>query len=95
MKYLGLYTHRIAISNQRILSEGYDTVTIGVKDYKNNNKRKQVTMTKVEFIRRFLMHVLPTGFVKVRHYGILANRNRKTKLARCRKLTKSPTYMKA
>ncbi|MCT2535306.1 IS91 family transposase [Aquibacillus koreensis] len=92
MKYLGLYTHRIAISNKRILSQGYDTVTIGVKDYKNNNKRKQVKMTKVEFIRRFLMHVLPTRFVKVRHYGLLANRNRKTKLERCRRLTKSPSY---
>lgn len=92
MKYLGLYTHRIAISNNRILSAQDDTVTIGVKDYKDKNKKKQVTMKIVEFIRRFLMHVLPKGFVKLRHYGLLANRNKKTKLARCRRLTKSPNY---
>lgn len=90
MKYLGRYTHRIAISNQRILSVTKDTVTIGVKDYKDNNKNKQVTLKTTEFIRRFLMHVLPKGFVKIRHYGILANR--KTKLVICRRLTKSPIY---
>lgn len=92
MKYLGRYTHRIAISNQRIFSVTEDTVTIGVKDYKDHNKEKQVTMKTIEFIRRFLMHVLPQGFVKIRHYGLLANRNRKNKLAICRKLTKSPLY---
>lgn len=92
MKYLGRYTHRIAISNQRILSVTEETVTIGVKDYKNNNKKKTVTMTTTEFIRRFLMHVLPRGFVKIRHYGLLANRNRKTKLVICRRLTRSPVY---
>ena len=92
MKYLGRYTHRIAISNYRILSLQNDTVTIRVKDYKNNNQKKTVTMKAIEFIRRFLMHILPKGFVKVRHYGLLANRNKKTKLARCRKLTKSPVY---
>ena len=94
MKYLGRYTHRIAISNQRILSvdSAKGTVTIGVKDYKNNNEQKTVTMKINEFIRRFLMHILPKGFVKIRHYGIIANRNRKTKLALCRKLTRSPIY---
>ncbi|GAE28632.1 mobile element protein [Halalkalibacter wakoensis JCM 9140] len=94
MKYLGRYTHRIAISNQRIISVDHatDTVIIGVKDYKNNNEKKTVTMKITEFIRRFLMHILPKGFVKIRHYGILANRNRKTKLALCRKLTRSPLY---
>lgn len=91
VKYLGRYTHRIAISNQRILSFNNETVTFGVKDYKNDNKNKTVTMKGTEFIRRFLMHILPNRFVKIRHYGILANRNRKTKLARCRKLTKSPS----
>ncbi|MEQ6378744.1 IS91 family transposase [Bacillaceae bacterium S4-13-56] len=92
MKYLSRYTHRIAISNHRILSIHEGAVTIGVKDYKDKNKNKRVTMTIVEFIRRFLMHILPKGFVKVRHYGILASRNRKTKLVRCRELTKSPLY---
>ncbi len=94
MKYLGRYTHRIAISNQRIISVDHakDTVMIGVKDYKNNNEKKIVSMKTTEFIRRFLMHILPKGFVKIRHYGILANRNRQTKLAHCRKLTRSPIY---
>lgn len=92
MEYLGRYTHRIAISNNRILSIGKETITFGVKDYKNNNQKKTVTLTKVEFIRRFLMHVLPKGFVKIRHYGLLANRNKKTRLTRCRKLTNSPIY---
>ena len=94
MKYLGRYTHRIAISNQRILSldSAQNTVMIGVKDYKNNNQKKAVTLKTTEFVRRFLMHVLPRGFVKIRYYGILANRNRKTKLALCRKLTKSPLF---
>lgn len=92
MGYLGRYTHRIAISNNRIVSINKDTVTIQVKDYKNNNQQKTVTMTGVEFIRRFFMHILPKGFVKIRHYGILANRNKKTKLTLCRRLTNSPTY---
>jgi hypothetical protein len=92
MEYLGRYTHRIAISNNRIVSIDKDTVTIQVKDYKDNNQKKSVTLTGVEFIRRFLMHILPKGFVKIRHYGLLANRNKKTKLTLCRKLTNSPSY---
>lgn len=92
VEYLGRYTHRIAISNNRILSIEDGQVTIGVKDYKNNNEKKTVTMPGMEFIRRFLMHVLPKGFVKIRHYGLLANRNKKTKLTLCRKLTNSPVY---
>ena len=79
MKYLGRYTHRIAISNSRIVSMDDNLVTINVKDYKDNNKSKTVTMTGVEFVRRFLMHVLPKGFVKARHFGLLANINKKTK----------------
>ncbi|WP_345774238.1 transposase [Cytobacillus sp. S13-E01] len=90
--FLGRYTHRIAISNNRIVYINKDSVTIQVKDYKNNNQQKTVTMTGKEFIRRFLMHILPKGFVKIRHYGILANRNKKTKLTLCRRLTNSPTY---
>ena len=92
VKYLGKYTHRIAISNTRIVAMDEDTVTIKVKDRKNNNQTKNVTLKNVEFIRRFLMHVLPKGFVKIRHYGLLANRNKKTKLELIRKLTGSPTY---
>lgn len=92
VKYLGRYTHRIAISNHRILSHNQETVTIQAKDYKNNHRKTTITMKTVEFIRRFLMHILPRGFVKIRHYGLLANRNRKTKLVLCRKLTKSKSY---
>ncbi len=92
VKYLGQYTHKIAISNHRIVSIDDETVTIIVKDYKDNNKKKTVTLKGIEFIRRFLMHVLPKGFRKLRHYGILANRNKKTKLTLCRKLTCSPLY---
>jgi hypothetical protein len=92
VQYLGRYTHRIAISNSRIISADENTVTIRVKDYKNSNKTKPLPLKGLEFIRRFLMHVLPKGFVKIRHYGILANRNKKTKLARCKRLTRSPSY---
>ena len=92
IKYLGRYTNRIAISNTRIVSMDEHTVTFTVKDYKDGNKTKMLTMEGVEFIRRFLMHVLPKGFVKIRYYGLLANRNKKTKLELCRKLTLSPIY---
>jgi hypothetical protein len=92
VRYLGRYTHRIAISNTRIVSMDQYTVTITVKDRKCSNQSKTCTLTGVEFIRRFLMHVLPKGFVKIRHYGLLANRNKKTKLELSRKLTCSPAY---
>ncbi|MBW1976276.1 MAG: IS91 family transposase [Deltaproteobacteria bacterium] len=91
VQYLGRYTHRIAISNTRIVTMDEHTVTINVRDKKNNNQTKTLTLKGVEFIRRFLMHVLPKGFIKIRHYGILANRNKKTKHELCRKLTGSPT----
>ena len=92
MKYLGRYTHRIAISNQRILSIDENYVKFQVKDYKNQNHKGTVTLKGIEFIRRFFMHILPKRFVKLRHYGILANRNKNTKLARCKKITKSSSY---
>lgn len=92
IKYLGRYTHQIALSNTRIISMDEHTVSITIKDYKDKNQKKILTLKGVEFIRRFLMHILPKGFVKIRHYGLLANRNRKTKLALCRKLTRSPVY---
>lgn len=92
LKYLGNYTRRIAISNSRVVSVNEDTVTISIKDHKEAGKRKETSLDGAEFIRRFLMHVLPKGFVKIRHYGILANRNKKTKLELCRKLSFSPTY---
>lgn len=87
IEYLGRYTHRIAISNARILSVKADRVTFRLKDYKNNCNTT-MTLTPVEFIRRFLMHVLPKGFVRIRHYGILSNRSKKVKLQICRNLVK-------
>ena len=87
IRYLGRYTHRIAIANERIVSMNKEFVTFKVKNQKD--KAKTVTLKGVEFIRRFLMHILPKGFVKVRYYGLLANINRKTKLALSRRLTRS------
>jgi len=92
IQYLGRYTHRIAISNSRISSIEEETVTIKVRDNKDTQKNKTVTLKGIEFVRRFLMHILPSRFVKVRYYGILATRNKKTKLALCRKLTSSAIY---
>jgi hypothetical protein len=92
VKYLGRYTHRIAIANSRIISLDENTVTIRVRDDKQAGKSKNLTLSGTEFIRRFLMHTLPKGFVKIRHYGILANRNKKTKLKLCKKLTCTPLY---
>ena len=92
IKYLGRYTHRVGISSKRIVSMDDSTVTIKVKDYKDNSKKKMLTMDGIEFIRRFLMHVLPSGFRKLRHYGILGSRNKKTKLLLCRKLTGSAGF---
>ena len=92
IKYLGRYTHRIAISNSRIVSVDEQTVTFKVRDKKDAKETKELTLQGVEFVRRFLMHILPKGFVKVRYYGILAHRNKKTKLVLCRKLTSSPVY---
>jgi len=92
VKYLSNYTHRIAISNSRIVSVNDQSVKFTIKDRHNANKPKLVTLSGIEFIRRFLLHILPKGFVKIRYYGILANRNKKTKLALCRELTNSKFY---
>lgn len=94
LKYLGNYTHRVAISNSRITDLKDDKVTFKWRDYKDDNKPKLMTLDAFEFIRRFLFHVLPNGFVKIRHYGILSNRNRKTKLAKCKKFLGLPAQNK-
>ena len=83
MEYLGRYTHRVAISNERISGIRNGRVSFKWKDYADQNKHKTMELDGEEFIRRFLLHVLPLKFVKIRHYGILSNRNRKTKLSRC------------
>lgn len=85
-EYLGRYTHRVAISNNRIVKLENGMVTFKWRDYKDNNKQKLMTVTAEEFIRRFLMHILPKKFVKIRHYGILSNRNRNLKLKKCKRI---------
>jgi hypothetical protein len=90
LDYLGRYTHRVAISNNRLLSLENGTVTFHWKDYRDGNARKIMTVSADEFIRRFLLHVLPGTFVRIRHYGFLANRRRQTNLALCRKLLEIP-----
>lgn len=74
IKYLGNYTHRVAISNSRIQKIDKENVSFYYKDYKDHSKRKLITLSGVEFLRRFCLHILPKGFVKVRYYGILSNR---------------------
>lgn len=80
LKYLGRYTHRIAIRNRRILSVADGKVTFTYKDRQDNDREKVLTLDAGEFVRRFLLHVLPARFHKIRHFGLLAIRNRKTKL---------------
>jgi len=87
IEYLGRYTHKIAISNSRIRDIQPEGITFRYKDYKSGTN-EMMCLKPVEFIRRFLMHVLPSGFVKIRHYGLLSNRSKKVKLKICRNLIK-------
>jgi hypothetical protein len=86
MEYLGRYSHRVAISNNRLVKIEGNQVTFTYRDRNDNDQIKLMTLDASEFIRRFLLHILPDGFVKIRHYGILSTRNRKTKLPRCMRL---------
>ena len=86
LKYLARYTHRVAISNSRLLSLEDGRVTFRYKDYADAHQHKTMTLDALEFLRRFVQHVLPKGFVKLRHYGMLANRQREEKLDLCRRL---------
>jgi hypothetical protein len=86
MDYLGRYTHRVALSNDRLVKLERTEVTFRWRDSLDNHKIKWLTLEAFEFIRRFLLHVLPNQFVKIRYYGILSHRSRKTKLLRCKKL---------
>lgn len=85
-KYLGRYTHRVAISNTRLISADSGRVVFKSKDYADNHRKKHLALTPVEFIRRFLLHVLPKGFVRIRHYGLCAGRNVEEKLANAKLL---------
>lgn len=84
IEYIGRYSFRVAISNQRIKKIENGNVTFEYKDYKDNSKIKEMTISGIEFIRRFLIHVLPDNFTKIKHYGILSNRNKKNNIRFCR-----------
>jgi predicted Zn-ribbon and HTH transcriptional regulator len=86
LKYLARYTHRVAISNHRLVSMAHGRVSFRWKDYAHGGRKSIMTLDAVEFIRRFLLHVLPRAFVRIRHYGLLANAQRTETLARCRQL---------
>jgi len=90
LQYLARYTHRVAISNHRILSVTESEVRFRWKDYANHNKKRTMTLTGEEFLRRFLQHVLPKGFPRIRYFGWLANRKRRKLLQLCRLLAKAP-----
>jgi len=86
LRYLGRYTHRVAISNHRLLAFDQERVTFRWKDYARGGKQGQMTLTVTEFLRRFFLHVLPKGFVRIRHFGFLANRFRASRLTLGRQL---------
>jgi Putative transposase/Transposase zinc-binding domain len=86
LAYLGRYTHRVAIANSRLVALAGGRVSFRWRDYRHQNKSKVMTLAADEFIRRFLLHALPDGFHRIRHYGFLSNRRRAEKLALCRTL---------
>jgi hypothetical protein len=86
LRYLGCYTHRVAISNHRLVALADGKVTFRWRDSAHKNKKRRMTLPVEEFLRRFLLHVLPRGFVRIRHFGILSTRNRSTLLPVCRHL---------
>lgn len=86
LKYLSRYTHRVAIANQRLVSIGGGMVRLTYRDYADHHAVKILTLSADEFLRRFLLHVLPPGFKRIRHFGLLASRGRTDKLRRCRHL---------
>jgi Putative transposase/Transposase zinc-binding domain len=90
LDYVGRYTHRVAISNNRLLDIAEGKVTFRYKDYRHDAQQKTMTLKASEFIRRFLLHVLPAGFQRIRYYGFLANRYREQKLTCCRELLNMP-----
>jgi Putative transposase len=86
LQYLGRYTHRVAISNHRLVSLADQKVTFRWRDSADNNEQKLMTLSLDEFLSRFLLHLLPKGFVRIRNFGVLANRRRSTLLPLCRQL---------
>jgi hypothetical protein len=95
LRYLGRYTHRVAISNHRLLACEDEQVHFRWKDYAHGGQQKVMTLAATEFLRRFFLHVLPQGFVRIRHFGFLANRFRTGTLALCRQLLSCPLPLTA
>jgi hypothetical protein len=95
LKYLSRYTHRIAISNRRLLSMDEQNVTFNYKDYARGNRPRTMTLEGGEFLRRFLLHAVPRGFMRIRHFGLLANRVRVQNLTTCRRLLNTPAPVAA
>lgn len=94
VEYLGRYTHKAAISNHRLMDVNDKTVSFSYKDYRDASKQKVVTLQGVEFLRRFSAHILPSGFVRIRHYGFLASRNKATELNVAKSELKQPKWEK-
>ena len=95
LRYLGRYTHRVAISNHRLVWFANGKVTFRWRDSAHNNEQKLMTLSLDEFLRRFLLHLLPKGFVRIRNFGLLANRRRATTLPLCFQLLGSAPQAKA
>lgn len=94
VEYLGRYTHKVAISNHRLTAVNEHSVSFNYKDYRQEGKQKLVTLEGVEFLRRFADHILPAGFVRIRHYGFLASRNKPTELNIAKKELGKPQWQK-
>ena len=90
LKYLARYTHRVAIGNSRLQSIDDGRVTFSYKDYRHGHRQRTLTLPATEFIRRFMMHVLPSGFMRIRYFGFFANRHRQEQLRKIRKLLDVP-----
>ena len=90
LDYLGRYTHRVALSNDRLVDHRDGRVRFRWKDYADHDRWKVMTLDADEFLRRFLLHVVPRGFMRIRHFGLLANRTRRATLGHCRQLLDQP-----
>lgn len=94
VEYLGRYTHKIAVSNHRLIEVNENTVSFNYKGYRQGGKQKQGTLSGVEFLRRFASHILPPGFVRIRHYGFLSSKNKNTDLNIAKKDLHQPEWRK-
>lgn len=94
VEYLGRYTHKIAISNRRLIDVNEKTVSFCYKDYRLGGKQKPATLSGVEFLRRFATHILPPGFVRIRHYGFLSSKNKSTELNLAKRELHQPEWRK-